>query len=251
MLKRLCVTAILILFPFSPVFSQTFLNDASPRITVSGSAEVKVVPDVVYLRLGVETRDVNLDPAKRQNDDRIKDVLKYLRKKGVPDKNVQTDFMSVEPEFNYDVSRIKPVNYVARKSVEVKLTDLRKFEEIMSGALEHGVNYVHGVEFRTSELRKHRDEARAMAARAAREKADALAGELGVRRGKVLSINEDYWGGWWSGSGSWWGSQGGMQYQNAVQNSMPSGRGGELEEGSLSVGQISVAATVNATFAIE
>jgi hypothetical protein len=151
------------------------LSSFSAQITVSGSAEVKVVPDVVYLRLGVETRDVALEPAKKQNDKRIEDVLKYLHKKGVPDKNVQTDFMSVEPEFDYNVSHVKPVNYVARKSIEVKLTDLRKFEEIMSGVLENGVNYVHGIDFRTSELRKHRDEARAMAIRAAREKADALA----------------------------------------------------------------------------
>ena len=251
MLKRLSVTAALMLCPLNPALSQTFSGTPESRINVSGSAEVKVVPDVVYLRLGVETRDVNLGPAKRQNDDRIEDVLKFLKKKGVPEKNIQTDFMSVEPEFNYDVSRIKPANYIARKSIEVKLADLRRFEEIMSGVLEHGVTHVHGIDFRTSELRKHRDEARAMAARAAIEKADALAGELGVHRGKVISINENYWGGWWSGSGSGWGSQGGMQYQNAVQNSMQSGSGGESEEGSLSVGQISVAATVNASFAIE
>jgi len=251
MFKRLSVTVALMLCPLNPALSQTFSGTPPPRINVSGSAEVKVAPDVVYLRLGVETRDVNLEPAKKQNDDRIEDVLKFLRKKGVPEKNIQTDFMSVEPEFDYDVSRIKPTHYVARKSVEVKLTDLRRFEEIMSGALEHGVTHVHGIDFRTSELRKHRDEARAMAARAAREKADALAGELGVRRGKVISIDENYWSGWWSDSGSGWGPQGGLQFQNAVQNTIQSGRGGESEEGSLSVGQISVSATVNASFAIE
>jgi len=245
---RVCLIAILMLLPCSSVLA----DNTESQIRVSGSAEVKVVPDVVYLRLGVETRDVNLDPAKRQNDDRIQDILKFLRKKGIPEKNIQTDFMSVEPEFNYDVSRIKPANYVARKSVEVKLTDVRRFEEIMGGVLEHGVTHVHGIDFRTSELRKHRDEARAMAARAAKEKADALAGELGVRRGKVISIDENYWGGWWGGSASWWGSQGGMQYQNMLQNSMQSGGAGQSEEeASLSVGQISVAATVNVTFAIE
>jgi len=251
MLKRLSITVILILCSVQPGFSQPMFQDPSPRITVSGSAEVKVIPDVVYLRLGVETRDVNLDPARRQNDDRIEDVLKFLRKKGVPDKNIKTDFMNVYPEFDYNVSRTKAVNYVARKSVEVKLTDLRKFEEIMSGVLEHGVNYVHGIDFRTSELRKHRDEARAMAAQAAKEKADAMAGALGVHRGKVISIDENSWYGWGGGSASW-GSQGGMQYQNMVQNSMQSGRGGgESDEGSLSLGQISVTATVNASFAIE
>ena len=113
----------------------------------------------------------------------------------------------------------------------------------------NGVNYVHGIDFRTSELRKHRDTARAMAIQAAKEKADALASELGVKRGKVYSITENYWGGWWSWSGSYWRSRGGggMQ-QNVAQNA---GGASEATEGALSVGQISVSATVNVSFLIE
>jgi uncharacterized protein len=251
MLQRVAIALTLMLFPLTSAFSQPSFDMPQSRITVSGSAEVKVVPDVVYLQLGVETRDVTLESAKRQNDKRIEDVLKFLRKKGVPDKNIQTDFISVEPEFNSEVSRIKPTNYVVRKSVEVKLTDLRRFEEIMGGVLDHGITHVHGIDFRTSELRKYRDQARAMAARAAKEKADALASELGARRGKVLSINEGNQGGWWTWSGSGWGAQSRMMSQNALQNAMQSDRGGDSEDATMSVGQISVSATVNASFAIE
>ena len=38
-------------------------------ITVSGDAEVRVVPDEVILTLGVETWDKDLDAAKEENDD--------------------------------------------------------------------------------------------------------------------------------------------------------------------------------------
>ena len=42
---------------------------AGPRlITVSGDAEVRVVPDEVILTLGVETWNKNMDRAKREND---------------------------------------------------------------------------------------------------------------------------------------------------------------------------------------
>src|SRR6266571_6735658 len=37
-----------------------------PMISVSGSAEVKVPPDEIYLRVGVETRHENLEDAKQQ-----------------------------------------------------------------------------------------------------------------------------------------------------------------------------------------
>ena len=245
MLFRACAFAIVTLCSFSPVWAQ----EPRSEINVSGSAEVKVVPDEVYLRLGVETRDISLDAAKRQNDDRTEKILKQLKKKGVPEKNIQTDFMSVEPEYDYNVLRVKSVAYVVRKSVEVKLTELRRFEEVLTEALENGVTHVHGIDFRTSQLRKHRDEARAMAIRAAKEKADALAAELGVRRGKVQSINENTWGGWWGWSGGYgWGGRGQGMMQNAVQERAGAS---DVEERTLSVGQISVSATVNVTFGID
>ena len=221
-----------------------------PQISVSGSAEVKVTPDQVFLRVGVENRDTVLDKAKRQNDESVSKALRFLKGHGVKDKDVQTDFISVEPTYDHDVSRTKPVTYVVRKSIEIKLTTTDGFEGLLTGLLTNGVNHVHGIDFRTSELRKHRDNARAMAIRAAREKADALASELGVKRGKVHSITANDWSAWWGGMGGYWGRSGGGggMYQNVVQNT---GAPSELPDGALSIGQISVSATVNVSFLIE
>jgi len=88
-----------------------------------------------------------------------------------------------------------------------------------------------------------------MAIRAAREKADALAAELGVKRGKVYSISASDWGGW-SGSspGYWSGRYGGVTFQNVMQNVE---RPSESDDGSLSIGQLGVSASVNASFLIK
>ena len=219
-------------------------------ISVSGSAEVKVAPDEIYLRLGVETRHPNLEDAKKQNDASVSKALAFLKTSNVKGKDVQTDFVSIEPNYDNDISRTRPVIFVVRKSIEVKLTSIESFEGLLTGLLTNGVNNVHGIEFRTSQLRKHRDTARAMAVRAAREKADALASELGVKRGKVYNINASEWGGWWSSSSSYWGGRyGGGMYQNAVQN--VSSAAPESADSTLSVGQINVSATVNVSFLIE
>jgi uncharacterized protein YggE len=232
--------------PLSPASAQT--PSGPPRISVSGSAEVKVPPDEVYLRVGVETRHESIEEAKRQNDERISKALSFLKGTDIKPKDIQTDFISIEPIFDDHVSQTKPVAYIARKSIEIKLTKVDTFEKILAGLLTNGVNNVHGIDFRTSELRKHRDTARAMAVRAAKEKADALASELGVKRGKAYSINANEWGGWWSSGNSWGNRYSGM-FQNAVQNagSAPT----ESEEGALSIGQISVSASVNVSFLIE
>lgn len=219
-----------------------------PLISVSGTAEVKVTPDEIDLKAGVETRNDKLDAAKLENDERVGKALAFLKKNGVEDKNIQTDFISVEPNYDGKTSWTKPVSYVVRKSIEVKLTKVVGFEGILTGLLSNGITHVHGIEFRTSELRKHRDTARAMAIRAAREKADALASELGVKKGKVYSITANEWGGGSSSFGSYWGGMRGGMYQNAIQNA---GGAAETGDGTLSIGQISVSATVNVSFLIE
>lgn len=231
----------------STAFAQQPLTP--PMISVSGSAEVKVAPDEIYLRLGVETRHENLEDAKQQNDERVSKSLAFLKSSQVKSKDVQTDFISIEPTYDTSVSRTKPVTFVVRKSIEVKLSDPDTFEGLLTGLLTNGVNNVHGIEFRTSQLRKHRDAARAMAIRAAKEKATALASELGVKCGKVYNITANDWGGWWSSSGSYWGGRyGGGMYQNMAQNV---GGSSGTDDSTLSVGQISVSATVNVSFMIE
>lgn len=231
----------------APALSQQLQQP--PTISVSGSAEVKVAPDEIYLRVGVETRHANLEDAKKQNDERVSKAIAFLKASDIKSKDMQTDFLSIEPTYDSEVSLTKPVAYIVRKTIEVKLTDIEGFEAVLTGLLNNGITNVHGIEFRTSQLRKHRDTARAMAIRAAREKADALASEPGVKRGKVHTVNASEWGGWFNSSGGYWGRQyGGATFQNAVQDA---GGPAETDDNTLSAGQISVSATVNVSFAIE
>jgi uncharacterized protein YggE len=247
MKTRLMLAIALIALPLAPAF-------AEPQINVSGSAEVKVAPDQIHLSVGVETRDENLDVARRQNDERIARALAFLKDGGVKDKDVQTDFISVEPDYNYNSSHVKPVAYIVRKSIEIRVTAITNFEGIVTGLLANGVNYIHGIDFRTSQLRQYRDQARELAIKAAKEKADAMASALGVKRGKVYNINVNDWSGGWGGYGGRWGAQwGGFNGQNNIQNlgALSDMTGADTTAETFSVGEISVSATVNVSFLIE
>lgn len=221
-----------------------------PRlITVTGDAEVRIVPDEVVLTLGIETWNKDLQVAKNQNDEIVAKVLALASGYGIDPQHVQTDFVSIEPRYRngyYEESDF--IGYFVRKSIVITLRDLSEFEDLLTEALEAGVNYVQGIQFRTTELRKHRDEARALAIRAAQEKALAMAEELGQQVGEPHTIQEVQ-SGWWSGYNAWWGSHwnGGMT-QNVIQET---GGGALAAEGSLAPGQISVNARVSVTFELE
>jgi hypothetical protein len=131
---------------------------------------------------------------------------------------------------------------VVRRSIVVTLRDVKRFEELLAAVLESGTNRVDGLEFRTTALRKHRDAARALALKAAREKAEAMAAELGCKVGKPVTISEGA-----AGAGLWaWGGRRGNQMTQNVMGEAPSG-GGEGSEG-FAPGQISVTASVNVSF---
>ena len=253
MKTRCPLILVLTLLPLWPAFAQS--APPPPQINVSGSAEVKVAPDEIRLSVGVETRDENLDVARQQNDERIAHALAFLKGGGVKDKDVQTDFISVEPDYNYNSSHVKPVAYIVRKSIEIRVTAITNFEGIVTGLLTNGVNYIHGIDFRTSQLRKYRDQARELAIKAAKEKADAMASALGVKRGKVSSINVNDWSGGWGGYQNRWGTQwGGFNGQvNSIQNlgALSDVAGVDTTAETFSVGEISVSATVNVSFLIK
>ncbi len=79
----------------------------------------------------METRDADLNIAKSQHDERMASALKFLKTSGVPDKDVQTDFISVSPEYGNDLARTKPVVYIVRKSIEIKLTTVTNLESVL------------------------------------------------------------------------------------------------------------------------
>ena len=165
----------------------------------------------------------------------------------IEEKHIQTDFLSIDPRYKDSYEHKKFIGYFVRKSIVITVRDISKFESILGDVLEKGANYVHGVQFRTTELRKHRDQARSLAIRAAREKAIALAKELRQRVGEPYKIQE-HPSGWWSWYNSWWGGRWrGAMAQNVIQNvGSPS-----ETDGSIALGQIKVNAKVTVSFELE
>jgi hypothetical protein len=218
-----------------------------PRsVSATGEAEVRVVPDEIVFTVGVETNEETLAATKSRNDEAIRALQAAAVAKGVLPKDMQTEYVEVEPRYdNYE--RRNTIGYTARKTVVLTLRDLARFEPVLDAVVAGGANRVLGISFRTSELRKHRDEARALAVRAAREKAQALAKELDQEIDRPHSIDEEH-NAWFSPFGSWWAGRYGQAMQNVVQNAGPQQ---QAPDGTIAPGQISVTARVRVVFELK
>lgn len=210
---------LLLLLITVPMVKADDLVRSPPTISVSGSAEVKVVPDEAILRFSIDSRETELDAAVEDNDQRVEAVIGFLKESKIEAKHIRTEMIKIAPIFENTSNgwkgqlpvqsarlalgnapalpkpadkkkKIKPIGYTAGRSLSITINDLESFEKIYRGLIGKGVNNVSGIQFRTSELRKHRDLARLEAVKAAREKAQAMAEELGATLSAVQSINE-------------------------------------------------------------
>jgi len=220
----------------------------SSNIDITGDAAINVAPDRVRTDFGVETRNKVLDTAIAQNDAIVRRVIAAAREFHIEESDIQTDS---HVEMAYDSHDGTVVDYYqVTKSVQVFLRDVSRFEPLLTGVLRAGANHIYDVQFSTSELRKYRDQARALAVKAAIEKANDLASAAGLKvAGKPVGLSSYSYGG-----GSWYsaccGNRDASQWsQNVVQNM--GGGGGIGPEGTVALGKIAVTASVTMRFKVE
>ena len=217
-----------------------------PLITVSGQAEVRVPPDQVVFTLGIEAVDKDILAAKQRTDDSVKEVLAIARKNNVKPEDVQTSQISIQPKYNTDdldyeqrrTVKREFVGFQVSKTVAVILRDISRFDSLLFDVLKAGVTRLSNLEFRDSQIRRHKDQARAMAIKAAQEKANLLAREIGQSIGPAYSITES----------------GVNPYSNVTQNAVAgvAGRGSESEsESAIAPGSISITAQVTVSFRLQ
>ena len=213
-----------------------------PLITVTGQAEVRVAPDEVVFTLGVEAVDKDILVAKNRTDASVREVLGIARKNNVKPEDVQTSFISIQPKYNTDdldyeqrrgVKR-EFAGYQVSKTIAVILRDISRFDSLLSDVLRAGVTRLSNLQFRDSKIRQHRDQARVMAIKAAQQKAQLLASQVGQSIGPAYSIIESTM----------------TPFANVSQNvSTTADRGSDQEsEGAIAPGSISVTAQVTVKF---
>lgn len=233
---------ILLVFAIALSASSAIAQNAvdRPLITVTGQAEILVVPDEVAFNLRVVTMEKELPAAQTKNDQIVKTLLDLARKYQIPPTQVQTDHISLAQRFSDEEVTKKPpvfLGYTVTKKVAIVLRDVSKAEDLLADIFKSGVTNIEDVEFRTTQLRKYKDQARAMAIKAAQEKAAALAREIGQTIGKAYSIQEQ-----------------GQTYGGLPNNSNSLGfASGSYsdEESTIALGQIAITARVVVSFELK
>ena len=179
-----CLLLLVIVYPiFGRAESANTTNSSGQNggtertISVTGTADVMVVPDEVIITVGIETRNSDFRKAKSENDTSAKKVIDLTRKFDIDPKYVQSDYIKTYPSYQYNkYSETSEISYyVVQKRIVITLKEIDKFEQFITEILDGGIAMIQNIEFRSTELPKRNR--RKLAVQAAKDKIKLIAQE--------------------------------------------------------------------------
>jgi uncharacterized protein YggE len=166
-------------------------------ITVSGKGEVYAKPDLALTTFSVVTDKKTVAEAISENAKKMNAVIDFIKKQGVEDKDLKTVNFNISPRYEwYDVTQFYPqgrrvlVGYEVQQSLEVKIRDMDKIGSIIQGATDSGANEVGDLQFTIDNQDELKKQAGGEAIEKAKNKAEELASQLGVRLVRITNFSE-------------------------------------------------------------
>ena len=163
------------------------------RIVVTGEGEVGVAPDIAQIRSGVTTRGKTVLEATEANSKLMAAILTALTESGIPQKDVQTAQLSIQPVYASPEpgKEQRLVGYSVGNHINAKIKHIDRLGDVLDRMIAAGAIEVWSLEFLLSDPSKALDRAREAAIADARRKAAVYARAAGVTLGRVVSIEEE------------------------------------------------------------
>lgn len=163
-------------------------NKVVPMINVSGEGKILTTPDQASILVSVSTKGKDALAIKKTNDLKIEAVLTAIKKYKLPKEDFKTQRVSLNPEFDYNT---KKHSYNALQSIEINLKDLTKYDALMEDLVNAGINQIDRVDFKSSKIASLQSEARKLAMKDAKAKAEDYVSVLGQKVGKAIVITDN------------------------------------------------------------
>lgn len=171
------------------------LSQQNLGMWVSGLGKATGTPDIVVLRLGVESQADTVAKAQKDAADAMTGIMQVLKDSGIADKDMQTSQYNIQQVTRWDdkQSTYVVVGYRVTNTVTCKIRDITRAGSIIDKAAVAGGDLirVNGIDFTVDDPTPYYKIAREKAVQYAMEKAKQISQVSGVKLGKVLYVSED------------------------------------------------------------
>lgn len=189
-------------YTFNTLKQAHYAYTGPTMISVSGEGEAIAMPDIATFSFGVHAEGDDAGAAQNKSAESINAIMGWLTEQGVEERDVKTLYYNLNPRYEYTESICNTRGYCppgerilrgyeVNQTIQVKVRDTAKAGNLISGVGTRGATDISGLEFTIDNETNLMNEAREKAIADAREKADKLAGDLGVRIVRMTGFYED------------------------------------------------------------
>jgi len=204
-------------------------------IDVNGEAKVTADPEKVEVYLGAETTASTAKKSQQDNANIMQEIRNSLKLIGISSDDIKTTqyTLTVVQHWDKDTERYVITGYKTTHVIKIESTDINKAGDIIDKSVQAGANVVNSVVFSLTDdkINEMRLEALKKAGLNAKEKAEAIAGSLGVKIKGLYHASESY-----------------VYYSPYVQRGYEAAVAGAAAPTEISPGQIEVSASLSVSY---
>jgi uncharacterized protein YggE len=171
----------------------TINQEAQPVIrvlSVNGSGQVSITPDIAYIYIGVHSEGTTASEAVDANKVQTSAVIDAIKAAGVDDKDINTTNFSIWPSQQYAPDgTVSGTIYMVDNTVYVIVRDLASLGDLLDSTISAGANTINSIQFDIADKTEAVKEARIKAVEDAKTQAQELADAAGVSLGALQNIS--------------------------------------------------------------
>jgi uncharacterized protein YggE len=166
----------------------------TPVVTVRIGENLKVPPDEATINVTSQTRSPTASLALEANKVKTDKMLATIRAAGIPVKDIQTQGVSLNPDYTYDQvegrGRQRLIGYLASNTIQVKTRRIDRLSALLDQVTAAGADQIYGPNFGIADPLPLRREARKRAMVRGEAEAMEYAANAGFARVQLLSVDE-------------------------------------------------------------
>ncbi len=161
-------------------------------VNIEGVGTAHTKPDLAKISFSVESKQAVLADAQNENTKRMNNLLGKLVAMGIEQKDMQTSsYNSYEDQRYNDKTGVYDVyGWIVSQTVDVTIRDLEKVSSILTWLGQNEATNISGPYFSVQDDSAAQQEAREKALTDAKQKADSIAKQLGIKLGPPTSYGE-------------------------------------------------------------
>jgi uncharacterized protein YggE len=171
------------------IFAQNETKPLPRTIEVTGSAEMEIEPDEVYLSVNLREymKDKNIKVYLAEIDKEFQKVLAAVK---IDLKNVSVEGANAYYNYEYWRNETKRTDFLASKTYIIKLPNLEKYNDLMQKLDNKGIENASLQHTENSKIETYRQQVKVNALKAAKTKAKLMVESIGSLLGEVVFIKE-------------------------------------------------------------